>query len=99
MPDRSRREVLQAAAALGVLAGTTLGDELLQPAGSADKPKPADRWRGLKMGVASYSLRGLKLDAAITGIQRVAMTYVSIKDIHLQMKSTPDERKAVAAKF
>jgi sugar phosphate isomerase/epimerase len=105
----SRRNFLQSTAALGVLAAGAVGssatesraaDEPRQPAG-ADKPKPPakDYWKGMKIGVASYSLRGMKLDACIAAIQRVDMHYVSIKDMHLPMKSTTDERKAVVAKF
>jgi inosose dehydratase len=59
----------------------------------------ADPWRGLKVGVASYSLRKLPLDAAIKAIQRVGLRYVSIKDFHLSLQSTPEERRAVVQKF
>ena len=59
----------------------------------------ADPWRGLKVGVASYTLRKLPLDAAIKAIQRVGLHYVSIKDFHLSLKSTPEERRAVVQKF
>src|SRR5262245_51897332 len=59
----------------------------------------ADPWRGLKIGVASYSLRKLPLDAAIKAIQRVGLHYVSIKDFHLSLQSTAEERRAVVQKF
>jgi sugar phosphate isomerase/epimerase len=49
--------------------------------------------------VASYTLRKLPLEAAIAAIQRVGLRYVSIKDFHLKLDSTPEERKAVAARF
>jgi sugar phosphate isomerase/epimerase len=101
----SRRRFIQSTAFLGALAaGATrvraAADELLQPAG-ADKPTPAmkDYWKGLKVGVASYSLRGMKTDACIAAIQRVAIQYVSIKDIHLPLKSTLEQRKAGIKKF
>ena len=58
-----------------------------------------DAWRGLKIGVATYSLRGLPLEQAIKAVQRVGLHYVSIKDVHLPMKTTPDERKVIAQKF
>jgi sugar phosphate isomerase/epimerase len=58
-----------------------------------------DPWRGLKVGVASYTLRKMSLDAAIQAIQRVGLSYVSIKDFHLPMTSTADDRRAVAARF
>jgi len=65
-----------------------------------DSPAPnADRWRGLKVGVASYTLRKLPLDAAIAVIRRVGLEYVSIKDAHLSLKSSQKERRAVAQKF
>jgi sugar phosphate isomerase/epimerase len=59
----------------------------------------SDPWRGLRFGVASYSLRKLPLDPAIKAIRRVNVPYVSIKDFHLPMNSTPDQRKQVAAQF
>jgi len=65
---------------------------------AADAP-PSDPWRGLKMGIASYSFRGLPLDACVKAIQRLDLHYVSIKDIHLKLTSTTEERKAVAQKF
>src|SRR5437016_6565249 len=59
----------------------------------------ADPWRGLKIGVASYTFRKQALDGLIRGTQRVGLKYVSIKDSHLPMKSTPEERKAVGQKL
>ena len=59
----------------------------------------ADAWRGLKVGVASYTFRKFPLEATIRGIQRVGLRYVSIKDFHLPRKSTAEERRAVAQKF
>ena len=68
-----------------------------------DQPSPsgpaADPWLGLKVGVASYSFIRLPLDATIQGIRRVGVHYVSIKDAHLPLKSTAEQRKAVAARF
>jgi len=49
--------------------------------------------------VASYTLRKLPLEAAVSAIQRVGLKYVSIKDAHLSLKSFPEERRAVARKF
>ena len=56
-------------------------------------------WQGLKVGLASYSYSKLPLGAAIAGIRRVGVGYVSIKDAHLPLKSTATERTAVARKF
>ena len=89
----NRREVLKGAAAAAVM--PLAQSEAQTPAAAPS----ADAWRGLKPGVASYTLRKLPLDAAITAIQRVGLRYVSIKDFHLKLDSTAEERTAVAAKF
>ena len=93
----SRRGFLRlgaSAAALSTLSGSaSLAAPLAAPA-----PTP-DPWLGLKMGIATYSFSKLKLDAAIEGIKRVDLHYCSIKDAHLSLKSTKEERQAVARKF
>ena len=68
-------------------------------AGSAFAAVDGDPWRGLKIGVASYTLRKLPLDAAVKAIQRVGVSYVSIKDFHMPRQSSAEERRAVSAKF
>jgi sugar phosphate isomerase/epimerase len=93
-----RRDLVKAAA----LAATSV--PFLRQAGDAAAAVPAgaraaDPWRGLKAGVASYTLRKLPLEAAIQAIQRLGLQYVSIKDFHLPLASTPEERKAVARRF
>jgi sugar phosphate isomerase/epimerase len=49
--------------------------------------------------VASYTLRKLPLDAAIAAIRRVGLGHVSIKDFHLPLASTKEERQAVVRRF
>ena len=92
----SRRQVLRAGGA--VAAALSIGS-LSSSAAEPAESNPKDPWRGLKVGVASYSYRKLPLDACIKGIQRVALHYVSIKDFHLPMNSTSEQRKDVAKKF
>jgi inosose dehydratase len=93
----NRRELIKGAALAATMpvarlgAQTTLASRAAVPAG--------DRWRGLKPGVASYTLRKMPLEAAIKAIQRVGLQYVSIKDFHLPLDSTAEQRKAVAAQF
>src|SRR3954467_3501638 len=102
----SRRDFLgrAAAAAAAIACARTAwaadpAPELLQShAGSAPTTQP-DGFKGLKVGIASYSFRKLPLDAAVKATQRVGVHYTSIKDFHLPLKSTADERKAVAEKF
>lgn len=90
----SRRNLIQLAAAAlpAIAAGSLIGKVK-----AADTP--GDPWHGLKVGVASYSLRKMPLDAAIKAIRRVGLNYVSIKDSHLAMKSTPEQRREVTKKF
>ena len=88
-----RREIIKGAALVASL--PLAGAESRTSAAAS----PGDPWRGLKAGVASYTLRKLPLDAAIQAIQRVGLRYVSIKDFHLALTSTTDERRAVAARF
>lgn len=45
----------------------------------------------LKLGVASYSLRKLPRAQAIAAIKELRASYVSIKEMHLLYKSTPEE--------
>jgi inosose dehydratase len=94
----TRRRLLTAGASALTCAAVVNAEALPRP---DVRPKPAvgDPWHGLKIGVASYTLRQMPLDAAIKAIQRVDLHWVSIKDAHLPMKSTADERRAVAQKF
>ena len=90
--DFVKSALMAAAAAPFVKMGTA-------KAAGAEAAGPADPWRGLKVGVASYTLRKLPLEPAITAIQRLGLHYVSIKDFHLPMDSTPEQRRGVAARF
>lgn len=94
----SRRGFVGLAASAAALAANVVR----QPRARAQSPAPGDRpdpWLGLKVGVASYTFSRLPLEATINGIHRVDVHYVSIKEAHLPLASTTDERKAVAAKF
>lgn len=94
----SRRSFLKA----GTIAAVTalpLSACAQQPSASSARPAPSDPWRGLKVGVATYSFRKLPLDACIQAIQRVDLHYCSIKDAHLPLKSTTEQRKQVSQAF
>jgi sugar phosphate isomerase/epimerase len=95
----SRRSFVRlgvSAAAASTIAGlgTRVHAEPSKPGGRDEDP-----WRGLKMGIASYSLSKLPLEAAIAAIQQVGVGYVSIKEAHLPLKSSAKQRKDVAQKF
>jgi inosose dehydratase len=106
-PDPSRRDLLTTAAtaaaglllAAGPIAANAGGAaERLGPA-AGPSARPAGPWRGLKVGLASYTFRNFLPDAVVKAMQRVELKYVSVKDFHLSLKSTPEERRAVAKKF
>lgn len=58
-----------------------------------------DPWVGFKVGIASYTFRKLSVEDTIKAMQQLALTYISIKDFHLPLTSSADERKAVIAQF
>jgi inosose dehydratase len=59
----------------------------------------SDPFKGLKIGVATYTFRSFPLEAAIKGIQRVGLHYASVKDFHMARNTTAQERKDIAQKF
>lgn len=94
----SRRGFVGLAASAAALAPIVGRTAYGQPQEAAGNPA-TDPWLGLKVGIASYTFSKLPLDATIQGIRRVDVHYVSIKEAHLPLKSTAEQRKAVAAKF
>lgn len=62
---------------------------------AAPQTTKADPWRGLKIGVATYTLREFPIEEAIKGVLRVGLKYVSIKNVknHIDLTHTPEERK------
>src|SRR6476469_3606462 len=94
----SRRQWIKAGAltaAAGALRFTPMASAT---AAAADQ---ADPWRGLKVCVATYSLRDLPIEKAIEGVKRVGLKYVSIKNVknHVDLSHSSDERKERAAMF
>ncbi len=61
----------------------------------------ADPWRGLKVGVATYTLRELPIEEAILAVKRVGLKYVSIKNVknHIDLSHSSEERKRRAQMF
>ena len=92
----SRREILKTGA-IGAAALPLVGGGDYASARSEKGNGPP--WHSLKPGVASYTFRKFPVEAAIKSIQRAGLRYVSIKDFHLPLNSTPEERREVAKKF
>src|SRR5438876_9472098 len=68
---------------------------------AAAAAEEADPWHGLKVGVATYTLRELPIEEAIKGVKRVGLKYVSIKNVknHIDLSHSSAERKERAQMF
>ena len=62
--------------------------KMSQPPANDDKQFP-----GLKVGVCSYSLRAFPLDQTLQDAKRLGVRYLSLKEIHLPLTSTAEQRK------
>src|SRR5512134_1085801 len=94
-PAFTRRHFLQAS-----LLGSAAVAFALPRTSLADPTKPQRvPDHGLKLGMASYTLRKFDLDQAIAMTKQAGLKYITLKDVHLPMKSTPDQRKAVRRKI
>jgi sugar phosphate isomerase/epimerase len=51
------------------------------------------------MGIASYSLRKFSLDQAIAMTKQAGVRFITLKDMHLPMKSTREERQEARRKI
>jgi sugar phosphate isomerase/epimerase len=85
----TRRSVLKAAA----LTAACSAIRPIGPFAAALDTNDDKQFHGLRVGVASYSLRAFSLAETLQMIHRVGVRYVSLKDIHLPLTSTPDQRK------
>jgi sugar phosphate isomerase/epimerase len=95
----SRREALRVGALVPLAAAGLLTTDSASAAAPPKAVSHEDPWRGLKIGVASYTLRQMPLEAAIKAMNRTGLKYVSVKDSHLPRKTTAAERQVVAQKF
>ena len=60
---------------------------------------PSDPFDGLKLGMASYTLRKFTLDQAIEMTSKAGVKYITLKDMHLPMKSTAEQRAEARKKI
>jgi inosose dehydratase len=90
MTTFSRRDLLMTGALAAAAIPTINLSSFAAPA-----TEEADPWLGLKIGVATYTVRELPIEEAIKAIQRVGLKYVSIKNVknHIDLSHTPEERK------
>src|SRR4051794_2311940 len=88
--NSTRRTFFSAAAGI---AGLSVLD--VRPAAAVIEPEPG----GIKLGIATYSLRSFDRAKAIEMIKALKVTYVSIKDVHLKQTDTPEQIRAGAKEF
>ena len=61
--------------------------------------RDSDPERGLKLGMASYSLRKFSLDEAISMTKELGLKYITLKSMHLEYDSTREHRREARAKI
>lgn len=91
MKKQTRRQFLQVVGmgAAASLSKATVSLGQVQGAGKAAK-------KTLKLGLASYTLRKFSLERTLAEAARLNLKYISLKDFHLSLNSTPDECQKVA---
>jgi inosose dehydratase len=87
----TRRSVLKAAA-LGA-ACTAIGP--WEPLSAAPGVPDDKQFHGLRVGVASYSLRAFPLTDTLQDIHRLGVHFLSLKEVHLPLSSSPEQRRQV----
>lgn len=72
----------------------------IDSAASAAVVKPQrDPFDGLKVGVTTYTFHAFNLDQAIAMTKQAGVKYISLKEVHLPLKSTREQRQEVARKI
>jgi len=82
-----RRDMVQALGVAAAVAAT--------PAGASDSNLAI----GFKLGVCTYSLREFQRKLAISMIQQLGVSYVSVKEFHLPYTSTAGEIAKARSEF
>ena len=102
LSEQSRRSFLATAAA--ALAVPALTDSLALAASASGlaaqkAPQKPGAAGGLKLGVASYSLRKFTLDQTLDFLKEAKVQYINFKDVHIPRTDSPETMKANRAKI
>src|SRR5215216_974261 len=84
---------------LGLSATATLASASGFAADRKRESYQKEKETSLKLGLASYTLRKLSLDDVIKISQRLGLTSVALKNMHMPLESSAEQLKEVAAKF
>ena len=92
----NRRQFLRAS----MIGSTAIAVSELPPttAGAVVKSDPNPE-RGLKLGMASYTLRKFSLDQAIIMTKELGLKHITLKSMHLEYDSTREQRHEARAKI
>jgi sugar phosphate isomerase/epimerase len=88
--ESSRRNFLGAAA--GIAGLSAIGAPSVE---ATIQPEP---W-GIKLGIATYSLRSFDRPTAIGMLKKLQVKYISIKDVHLKLDESADDLRAHRKEF
>lgn len=97
MGEISRRRLLQVAGvgmAAGLVPALPVSLKAQEPVGTDGNAE----FHGLRVGVATYSLRKFTYDEVLQDMQRLKVHYMSLKDSHLPLSSTPAQIKEARQK-
>jgi sugar phosphate isomerase/epimerase len=94
----SRRQAIKTSV-LAALGATVVNKTFASPDDNTSPNEIQKKADQFKIGIASYSFRKLSLDDTIKALKRLDLKYISIKDFHLSLNSTAEERKAVVEKL
>jgi len=96
----TRREAVRKAALAGLVVSQLRAAPALTAAEPAPPPGGAPAPFRLKLGIATYSLRQLPLDAAVAALRALQVTSVSVFRLHVPvLVGTPDVCREAAQKF
>ena len=93
MGVRSRRDILKLAGLSAAIGSLPLSAVLPEEKSGSGKSIP------FTLGIASYTFRAFPLDQAVGMTKRLGITKMTLKDMHLPLKSTEEEIKAVLEKL
>ncbi len=95
----SRRQIIKTAFMAALASSVAYKSPARDFVNDYEESNENDEWKNFKVGIASYTFRKLSLEETIKAIQRLNLHYISIKDFHLSLNSTTEQRKAVIQKL
>lgn len=96
MNMKSTRRSFLRIAGVGIAASQTPG---ILAAGISSEHKSPGKYIPFKLGIASYTLRELSLEDTIAITQRLGITRLALKSMHLPLESTSEEINHAIAKI